>query len=132
MTMMATGSADQPPKVATAPLRRATYVNVDKLVRSQYDIDLQRLTDELAKLKAKNEAPKEVGDNSGDGTNDEGGGVGDSPGGGSGPTKPTNAPTNAWAGTNLSVLPGGPLRLHPKYHHQSRLQPPRDGFNLCL
>lgn len=120
MATTATASTDQPPPKAT-PLRRATYVNVDKLIRSQYEIDLQRLTDELAKLKArKNGDPAEK--------ENENIGVGGT--GGVDVVKP-----NAWATTKLSVLPGGPLRSplpHSKYHHQSRLQPPRDGFNLCL
>ena len=133
-TTMATAAIDPPPKAA--PLRRATYVNVDHLVRSQYDIDLQRLTDELAKLKApKNNEPssnsKEAAhENDGDGGDAKEGGAGSEGAGSSAGGKP-----NAWSGTNLSVLPGGPLRSplpHAKYHHQSRLQPPRDGFNLCL
>ena len=114
-----------------APLRRAIYVNVDKLVRSQYDLDLQLLQDELAKLKAAaaESASKE------DQMNVSPGSGGDdstrkSEGSTSGASKPT---TNAWSGTNLSVLPGGPLKAPlPGKYHQSRLQPPRDGFNLCL
>ena len=109
---MATAAAAPPvPSGGAVPLRRATYVNVDKLVRSQYDVDLPRLTSELAHLKK--DAPAVEGDDA-EGT----------------PPKP-----NAWATSPLSVLPSGPMRgpLPPhKFQHQSRLQPPREGFNLCL
>ncbi|KAL9189111.1 hypothetical protein ACHAXT_011601 [Thalassiosira profunda] len=109
---MATAAAAPPvPSGGAVPLRRATYVNVDKLVRSQYDVDLPRLTSELAHLKK--DAPAVEGDDA-EGT----------------PPKP-----NAWATSPLSVLPSGPIRgpLPPhKFQHQSRLQPPREGFNLCL
>jgi len=108
----AVAGGSQPIKAAM-PLRRATYVNVDKLVRSQYDIDMKKLADELAKLKD-------------DGTQQNE----DVSSPGSPPVKP-----NAWATTNLSVLPT--LKHHTQTplsgkFHQSRLQPPRDGFNLCL
>mmetsp|Transcript_23479 Transcript_23479/g.50871 ORF Transcript_23479/g.50871 Transcript_23479/m.50871 type:complete len:565 (+) Transcript_23479:129-1823(+) len=122
---MATATMDPPPSSKAIPiLRRASYVNVDKLVRSQYDIDLQLLTEELAKLKAtehNNEAEHDGGADEGD----------NSPGGEG--ARSAGAKPNAWSGTNLSVLPGGPLRAPlPGKYHQSRLQPPRDGFNLCL
>jgi len=109
------------PAAPKPPLRRASYVNVDKLVRSQYEIDLQLLTEELAKLKAvTNDVESEDGDNNVPGGGDLKKGTG------------TNKP-NAWSGNSLSVLPGGPLRAPlPGKYHQSRLQPPRDGFNLCL
>ena len=116
------------------PLRRATYVNVDKLVRSQYDIDLKVLTAEIAKLKSKDDGTPNIylddtdSPKSGDANDTKKKNV-SSPG--SPPVKP-----NAWATTNLSVLPT--LKHHTqtplsgKQFHQSRLQPPRDGFNLCL
>mmetsp|Transcript_3454 Transcript_3454/g.7191 ORF Transcript_3454/g.7191 Transcript_3454/m.7191 type:complete len:694 (+) Transcript_3454:11-2092(+) len=140
------------------PLRRATYVNVDKLVRSQYDIDSHRFASELAKLQQaktnEGELKAEEHENAtaaaGGGGAAKGVGVGGAgvmgrlPGGGEGgggarslssPTPGAAPKQNAWAGTNLSVLPGTSFRsplTHAKYHHQSRLQPPRDGFNLCV
>ena len=46
---MATTAADPPAPAGTAaPLRRATYVTVDKLVRSQYDeIDWKQVDDRV-------------------------------------------------------------------------------------
>lgn len=132
---MATVVAGGTQPKAAVPLRRATYVNVDKLVRSQYDIDLKTLTDELAKLKSKDDGAPNIylddtdspksGDNNANDTKNK-----DVSSPGSPPVKP-----NAWATTNLSVLPT--LKHHTQTplsgkFHQSRLQPPRDGFNLCL
>ncbi len=113
----------------TPTLRRATYVKVDELIKSTYDIDLQRLSSELAKLRTAKEE-KDLLSSQGDG----GENISPSSSGGDGPPSVTKPPVkNAWAATNLSVLPGGPLRAPlPGKHTQSRLQPPRDGYNLCL
>jgi hypothetical protein len=104
-------------------LRRAKYVTVEELVISQYDVNRQRLEYELAKLKASIKSENADGDDAnkkGYGNPSEDAGL-------------VGAKSNAWAATNLSVLPGGPLRAAiPGKYHQSRLQPPRDGFNLCL
>ena len=135
---------------ANIPLRRAKYVTVLELVSSQYNIDRTRLDHELSKLKKAAAAAATAGDISEDAAAAAGGGdddrdanvVGDdAPVAGSNITKKPNA----WATTNLSLLPGGPLgntTTTPTlpstttggagHHHQSRLQPPRDGFNLCL
>ena len=116
-TAIATATPADPPPPKTMPLRKATYVNVDKLVRSQYDIDLQRLTDELAMLKAPSQKEQHA-DDGGEGRDGR-------------PSTPDTTKPNAWAtNKNLNVLSGN--RHHSKYHHQSRLQPPRDGFNLCV
>lgn len=97
-------------------------MDVKKLVSGTYDINFQRLQEELATLRAKNSGePKEEHGivTSGD-SNDS-------------PEMTGSMEAKPWSGKNLSVLPGGPLRYpHSKYHHQSRLQPPRDGFNLCV
>jgi hypothetical protein len=110
----------------SVPLRRAAYVNVNQLVRSQYEIDLQILEKELAKLNATNTSPQ---DENVDGWGDTSKGALNE---GIGLTTPVKPP-NAWASKKLSVLPGGPSKTPlPGKSHQSRLQPPRDGFNLCL
>ena len=109
---MATTATNRPDR--SVPLRRAAYVNVNQLVRSQYDIDFQLLEKELAKLKATTQDE-----------NVESEGIDHL-------TTPVKPP-NAWASKKLSVLPGGPSKTPlPGKSHQSRLQPPRDGFNLCL
>lgn len=106
---MSTATANESPRAA--PLRRAKYVTVEEMVLSQYEIDRKRLDDELAKLRA----PPQVSTNVDD--EDEG-------------------YPYAWATRhNQTDLHAGSLRspLHTKpKHHHSRLQPPRDGFNLCL
>lgn len=123
--------------VAAAPLRRAKYVNVNKLVTSQYDVDLQALKDELEKLKlSKNniiEPPSQAyNQNAVDAVS---GDISSSKGGVNKCIMTTPVKKPAWGNGNL-ILPGGafkttPLPVPGKYH-QSRLQPPREGFNLCV
>lgn len=116
--------------VAAAPLRRAKYVNVNKLVTSQYDVDLQALKDELEK--SKKEPPSQAyNQNAVDAVS---GDMSSSKGGVNKCIMTTPVKKPAWGG-NL-ILPGGafkttPLPVPGKYH-QSRLQPPREGFNLCV
>ncbi len=124
---MASATSYQPINRANNSLRRAKYVNVMELVLSQYDLNRSRLHDELAKLRAKRDTedalpPVVGGDDDADQLaveRDDTGSTG------------IAKHDNARAATNLSVLPGGPS-IPPEKHHQSRLQPPRDGFNLCL
>lgn len=104
---MSTKTATEPPRVA--PLRRAKYVTVEEMVLAQYEIDRKRLDDELAKLRAPPEVSSSV-----DGEDEK--------------------YPYAWATRNNQAdLHVGLLRspLHAKHPH-SRLQPPRDGFNLCV
>ena len=132
----------------TAPLRRAVYVNVEKLVRSQYSIDLQRLKDELDKLETTtttktSKEPCFVSANETRGSNfseearcmseERVGREGEErlPGSSSG----GDARSSPAASETISILPTGARQHslpHLKKHHQSRLQPPRNGFNLCL
>ena len=95
------------------PLRRAKYVTVEELVLSQYEIDRKRLDDELAKLRVPHEESTNITE--GDAKNE------------------TKSHPNAWETPTQKDLHAGSLRspLQAK-QHQSRLQPPRDGFNLCL
>lgn len=120
---MATATATPTQPTVVSPLRRAKYVNVKELVLSHYDVNRQRLEYELAKLKASNDSEKvESGDayKQGCDTHIEDAVL-------------SGAKPNAWVASNLSDLPGGPLRAPiPGKYHQSGLQPPRDGFNLCL
>ncbi len=112
----------QPTKMNS--LRRAKYVNVEELVLSQYDVDWQQLEYELTKLKASSNDSENV---HGDDAKKKGDDY---------PCEDAvlvGAKPNVLAATNLSVLPGCPLRVPiPGKYHQSRLQPPRDGFNLCV
>ena len=115
--------------VAAASLRRAKYVNVNKLVTSQYDVDLQVLKDELEKLEPP--SPQAYNQNAVDAVS---GDMSSSKGGVNKCIMTTPVKKPAWGG-NL-ILPGGafkttPLPVPGKYH-QSRLQPPREGFNLCV
>jgi hypothetical protein len=104
---MSTATATQSPNAT--PLRRAKYVTVEELVLSQYDVDRKRLNDELAKLRT---PPEESADIVAGGDK----------------THPNARDTSI-----QNDLHSGSLRspLLAK-NHQSRLQPPRDGFNLCL
>lgn len=103
-------------------LRRAKYVNVEELVLSQYVIDRKSLDDELAKLRAPSEA-----------TNAACGDPGKEPGSPNEVTGSTKVQYNSLETPNQNDLQAGSHRspFHAK-HHLSRLQPPRDGFNLCL
>lgn len=127
------------------PLRRATYVTIEKLVNSQYNFDLNKLNDELFRLRSEHG----IGDAAEPPASDEKENVDAS-------TLPTRraaaTSTSAAAGVaNLSIEEKGqesmpsawanPLTtfshvLPPqsfKFHTQSnRLQPPKDGFNLCV
>lgn len=99
------------------PLRRAKYVTVEELVLSQYEIDRKRLNDELAKLRVPHEESTNVTESD---VKHEVSGT-------------TKSHPNAWETPTQKDLHAGSLRspLQAK-QHQSRLQPPRDGFNLCL
>ncbi|KAL3806472.1 hypothetical protein ACHAXA_000681 [Cyclostephanos tholiformis] len=136
---MASATSYQPINRANNSLRRAKYVNVLELVLSQYDLNRSRLHDELAKLRAERDTedalpPVVGGDDDADELaverDDTATHIEDAAAAGGGSTGIAKH-DNARAATNLSVLPGGPS-IPPEKHHQSRLQPPRDGFNLCL
>ncbi|EJK57349.1 hypothetical protein THAOC_22618 [Thalassiosira oceanica] len=95
------------------PLRRAKYHRVEELVSSHYDVCLTSLKDQLATLRAeqsvvgKTSFPEDLG---------------------------SADATNVWS---LQVLPeqrkGRPSHTPaPPKHFHTRLQPPREGSNLCL
>jgi len=116
-TMMQS-TADQPAVIESSlPKRKASYVNIETLVNSQYNIDLQRLNDELRTLKAHDTevvavaAAPQAAAESAVCISEE--------------TKENKEPSmrSSCSHSTLSLA---------KYHHQSRLQPPRDGFNLCV
>lgn len=118
---MSTATATMSPKAT--PLRRAKYVTVEELVNSQYDINRTMLVDELAKLRAPaGESAAAGGDRKEPSSPSEVGG--------STKAQPTTCETPT---QHQHDLHASSLRspLHAKHHH-SRLQPPRDGFNLCL
>ncbi len=149
------------PQSGTQPLRRATYTTVDKLIYSQYEVDLEKLEYELSKVRMnrassadergttppphgndehsagsdeKEEAPAEVSVDVSISRQRTG----------SSPTSPTSS--RAWSGGDPTRPLGGvypdsgtlsigssQLHLHQaRFPQQNRLQPPRDGFNLCL
>ena len=138
----------QPRNAATAtttPLRRAVYVNVEKLVRSQYSIDLKRLKDELDKLETTtttktSKEPCFVSANETRGSNfsEEARCMSEERVGREGDERLPGSSSGGDARSSpaaISILPTGTRQHslpHPKKHHQSRLQPPRNGFNLCL
>ena len=115
------GSSSSPPK------RKAEYVTVESLVNSQYNIDLQRLNDELHILKAQGKetttvaataaaaaaaaAVPQAAEKSGVRSFEE--------------TKENKEPRMRSSSSQSSFSLA-------KHHQQSRLQPPRDGFNLCV
>lgn len=101
------------------PKRKAAYVTVEQLVNSQYNIDMQRLNDELRSLKAHDvEHVAAVA--------------------AAVPQAALEGPVSRSEETKENKEP--PIRSSSsqssfslaKYHNQSRLQPPRDGFNLCV
>ena len=102
------------------PKRKAAYVTIESLVNSQYNIDLQRLKEELRTLKA-HDADETVDANA---TAAESAVVG-----GSEEAKENKEPS--MRSSIRSSISQSSFSL-AKYHHQSRLQPPRDGFNLCV
>lgn len=99
--------------------RKAAYVTIETLVNSHYNIDLQRLNDELRALKWSHDievasaaaaAPQAAAESAVDISEE---------------TKENKEPSmRRTSSRSVSSL--------AKYHHQSRLQPPRDGFNLCV
>eukprot|EP00986_Skeletonema_menzelii_P021053 scaffold33006_cov154-Skeletonema_menzelii.AAC.2 len=101
------------------PKRKAAYVNIETLVNSEYNIDLQRLKEELRTLKA-HDADETVDDNAT---------AAESAVGGSEETKENKEPSTRASIRSNSSHSSFSLA---KYHHQSKLQPPRDGFNLCV
>lgn len=150
------------PQVGTQPLRRATYTKVDKLIYSQYEVDLQKLEYQLSKVRLsttssaeerdatpppraddehcsesdeKAEAPAEVSAEVESPSR---------PRTGSSPTSPSSS--RAWSGGDPShplsgVYPdSGTISVgssqfqshQARFPQQNRLQPPKDGFNLCL
>ena len=60
----------------TPPLRKATYVTIETLVNRQYNIDLERLHEELEKAKQVDNEDDAPADGNG-GSNDESGNSGD-------------------------------------------------------
>ena len=137
-------AASAPP--APKPLRKATYVTIDKLVRTQYNFDCDKLNEEWKKNKAtkiKDEAEVKTG-------------TADPPTLISAVSSTANAvanlnidtPANAWVNSPLGVLPApmGQQQQQQMPHassqvippffkthqHTNRLQPPKDGFNLCV
>ena len=129
------------------PLRRATYTSIDKLVLSQYDVDMKKLESELSKLRTGISSLKEDTDAT------DIAGSGGEPQDNITPTgeekvesPPKNSPPRAWTGNDpsnplISVFPDSgsvsvgssqPQLQQNKYPHLNRLQPPRDGFNLCV
>jgi hypothetical protein len=119
-TMMQS-TADQIVGIGSSlPKRKASYVNIETLVNSQYNIDMQRLKDELRTLKAHD---TEVAATAAAAAAPQAAAV--SAVGSSEETKENKEPSmrSSCSHSSLSLA---------KYHHQSRLQPPRDGFNLCV
>ena len=101
------------------PKRKAAYVTIESLVNSQYNIDLQRLKEELRTLKA-HDADETVDANATAAENAVVGGE---------EAKENKEPSMRSSIRSSSSQSSFSLA---KYHHQSRLQPPRDGFNLCV
>ena len=115
------GTTDQKQQLAGGSLpkrKRAAYVTVEQLVNSQYNIDMQRLNDELRSLKAHDVEVAAVA--------------------AAVPQAALEGPVSRSEETKENKEP--PIRSSSaqssfslaKYHNQSRLQPPRDGFNLCV
>lgn len=178
-----TTSSSPPSNKTVYPLRKATYVTIDKLVHSQYDFNEDKLNEELEKaLKTKNTDGDAAAKHHETDEDEKENAVASSDSA-TAPTRTTISPTsystavaftasrvadlelegkhnraaidaasrstefNAGARTDspLKVLPSGapsqqqqssqvlPPTFH-KYHHThtNRLQPPRDGFNLCV
>mmetsp|Transcript_8636 Transcript_8636/g.13017 ORF Transcript_8636/g.13017 Transcript_8636/m.13017 type:complete len:501 (+) Transcript_8636:92-1594(+) len=117
--MMQSTTADQLAGIGSSlPKRKAAYVTIATLVNSQYNIDLQKLKDELRTLKSHDAdvtaeaAAPQAASESAVGSSEE--------------TKENKEPSMRSSSCSHSSL------SLAKYHHQSRLQPPRDGFNLCV
>eukprot|EP00804_Cyclotella_cryptica_P024339 CCRYP_015332-RA/>CCRYP_015332-RA protein AED:0.18 eAED:0.18 QI:238/1/1/1/1/0.75/4/1259/553 len=171
-----------PSKNTVYPLRKATYVTIDKLVHSQYNFNEDKLNEELeiALKTKKSEGDNAVNDH--ETPEDEKENVGASSTSATYPSRTVIPPTSystavasttsgvadlelegknnrtavdatsrsnesepgAWTNSPLKALPSGaasqqqssPVLPPPfyKYHHThtNRLQPPRDGFNLCV
>ena len=99
------------------PKRKAAYVTIEQLVKSQYNIDMQRLNDELRTLKVHDTEVATAAaaiQAAAEGTVSR-----------SEETKENKEPPlrSSSSQSSFSLL---------KYQNQSRLQPPRDGFNLCV
>lgn len=119
---MMQGTADHLAGIGgSLPKRKAAYVTIENLVNSQYNIDLQRLRDELRTLKAH--------DNDLSAEADAAKPAADSAVGSSEEAKENKEPSMRASMRSSSSQSSFSLA---KYHHQSRLQPPRDGFNLCV
>ena len=117
---MIQGTADQQQVGVgiSLPKRKAAYVTIEQLVKSQYNIDMQRLNDELRTLKVHDTevatATAAAIQAAAEGTVSR-----------SEETKENKEPPlrSSSSQSSFSLL---------KYQNQSRLQPPRDGFNLCV
>jgi len=117
-TMMQGTDQQQQLAGGSLPKRKAAYVTVEQLVNSQYNIDMQRLNDELRSLKAHDVEVAAVA--------------------AAVPQAALEGPVSRSEETKENKEP--PIRSSSsqssfslaKYHNQSRLQPPRDGFNLCV
>ena len=100
---------------SSLPKRKAVYVTIETLVHSQYNIDLPRLKDELRTLTTQDTDVAASGTLANNlHSNEE--------------MKENKEPTlrssfSSYSQSSISLA---------KHHHQSRLQPPRDGFNLCV
>lgn len=141
---------------ARTPLRRASYVTVDKLVNSQYVFDLNKFNAELHKIRTENEAnskaavvvdPDSKASNANELTAVAAAGVASLNIHEKTNTDAKVTAPNAWLNP-LSALPSTwqqqqqqqqssqvlpPSNNSFKFPNQShRLQPPRDGFNLCV
>ena len=117
---MMQGTTDQQQQLAggSLPKRKAAYVTIEQLVNSQYNIDMQRLNDELRSLKAHDVEVAAVAAAVPQATLD-------GPASRSEETKENKEPPIRSSSSQSSFSLA-------KYHNQSRLQPPRDGFNLCV
>ncbi len=121
---MMQGTADQLAGMGgSLPKRKAAYVTIENLVNSQYNIDLQRLRDELRTLKAHD------ADLVAEAETDTAKAAADSAVGSIEEAKENKEPSMRASMRSTSSQSSFSLA---KYHHQSRLQPPRDGFNLCV
>mmetsp|Transcript_5762 Transcript_5762/g.11530 ORF Transcript_5762/g.11530 Transcript_5762/m.11530 type:complete len:590 (-) Transcript_5762:171-1940(-) len=150
------------PQVGSQPLRRATYTKVDQLIYNQYEVDLQKLEYELSKVRMNTTSsaekrdttpPPRADDEHSSGSDEKAEAPAEvsaeveslsRPRTGSSPTSPSSS--RAWSGGDPShplsgVYPdsgtisvgSSQFQLHQtRFMQQNRLQPPRDGFNLCL
>eukprot|EP01082_Thalassiosira_pseudonana_P007525 g6348.t1 g6348 contig23:259412-261437(-) len=113
----------------TPPLRKATYVTIETLVNRQYNIDLERLHEELEKAKQVDNEDDAPADGNG-GSNDESGNSGDDVVDESNtanksndvPTpQTTSTPTKgAWTISPFNVLPSSPPPSDPSFRENAQ------------